>query len=99
MAGLVTVDICSFNHLWIGVDNEHGHMSEKKPYQWLAWTGTTVLIVAAMLAAFNQYPYYVYLFCMANSIWVIVGLLWRENSLVVLNAGLTLIYLAGLIWA
>ncbi len=74
-------------------------MSEKKPYQWLAWTGTAVLIVAASLAAFNLYPYYVYLFCVANSLWVITGLLWRENSLVVLNAGLTFIYMAGLIWA
>ncbi len=71
---------------------------QQKPYQWLAWTGTVILIGAATLAAFNQYPYYVYLFCLANSIWVIVGLLWRENSLVVLNAGLTLIYVAGLIW-
>ena len=91
------MDICSFNSHGDGIDIRSSSMT--KPYQWLAWTGTTVLIVAAMLAAFNQYPYYVYLFCMANSIWVIVGLLWRENSLVVLNAGLTLIYVAGLIWA
>jgi len=93
------LDICSYNSLGDGADIGHGHMSEKKPYQWLAWTGTAILIMAATLAAFNQYPYYVYLFCLANSIWVIIGILWRENSLVVLNAGLTLIYLAGLIWA
>ena len=93
------LDICSYNSLGDGADIGHGHMSEKKPYQWLAWTGTAILIMAATLAAFNQYPYYVYLFCGANSIWVIVGILWRENSLVVLNAGLTLIYVAGLIWA
>ena len=29
-----------------------------KPYQWLAWTGTTVLLIAATMAAFNMYPWY-----------------------------------------
>ena len=73
-------------------------MSNTKPYQPLAWTGTFVLIIAASLAAFNIYPLYVYLFCLANGIWVLIGVLWRENSLIVLNAGLTIIYVAGLIF-
>jgi hypothetical protein len=72
--------------------------SNTKPYQPLAWTGTVILIVAATLAAFNIYPLYVYLFCLANGIWVLIGVLWRENSLIVLNAGLTIIYVAGLIF-
>ena len=69
-----------------------------KPYQPLAWTGTVVLIVAATMAAFNLYPWYSYLFCLANGIWVVIGILWREKSLIVLNAGLTLIYIIGLIF-
>lgn len=64
----------------------------------MAWIGTFVLIIAASLAAFNLYPWYVYLFCIANGLWVMIGFLWRENSLIVLNAGLTLIYVAGLIF-
>ena len=91
------MDICSFNRHRDGADTGHGHMT--KPYQPLAWLGTAILILAATLAAFNLYPYYVYLFCLANGIWVIIGILWRENSLIVLNAGLTVIYVAGLIWA
>lgn len=70
--------------------------SSNKPYQKLAWTGTIVLLVAATLAAFNFYPIYVFMFCIANGIWVAVGILWKERSLIVLNAGLTLIYLMGL---
>ena len=69
----------------------------KKPFQPMAWLGTTVLLIAATLAAFNIYPLYVYLFCLANGIWVLIGILWREQSLIVLNAGLTVIYLLGLI--
>jgi hypothetical protein len=69
---------------------------KNKPHQKLAWLGTAVLLLAATLAAFNFYPIYVFLFCVANGIWVAVGILWKEKSLIVLNAGLTLIYLAGL---
>jgi len=69
---------------------------KSKPYQRLAWLGTAILLLAATLAAFNFYPMYVFLFCIANSIWVAVGILWRERSLIVLNSGLTLIYLLGL---
>ena len=69
---------------------------KSKPYQKLAWLGTVVLLLAATLAAFNFYPIYVFLFCVANGIWVAVGILWRERSLIVLNAGLTFIYILGL---
>ena len=71
---------------------------KNKPYQPLAWIGTIVLLLAATSAAFNIYPIYVYLFCIANGIWVAVGVLWKEKSLIVLNAGLTVIYFAGLIF-
>ena len=69
-----------------------------KPYQWLAWLGTAILLLAATLAAFNVYPYYVWCFIIANTMWMIIGILWRENSLVVMNAGLTVIYLIGLVF-
>lgn len=71
--------------------------TQTKPYQWLAWLGTTVLLIAATMAAFNMYPYYSYAFTVANGIWVLVGILWKEKSLIVLNAGLTIIYIVGLL--
>lgn len=69
---------------------------EQKPYQFLAWIATAVLLVAATMAAFNMYPYYSYAFTVANGLWVLIGVLWKEKSLIVLNAGLTIIYLVGL---
>ena len=72
-------------------------MEKVKPYQELAWTGTAILLIAATMASFNMYPYYSYAFCLANAIWVVVGVLWKEKSLIVLNAGLTLIYIIGII--
>jgi len=68
-----------------------------KPYQWLAWLSTVCLLAAAMLAAFNVYPVYVYAFILSNSMWTLVGILWKEKSLVVMNTGLTIIYVAGLV--
>ena len=70
----------------------------EKPYQLLAWTATGILILAALLASFvPALEYHHWAFIIANTLWVIVGLLWKETSLVVLNSGLTIIYIFGLI--
>jgi hypothetical protein len=70
----------------------------QKPYQFLAWSATAILILAALLASFvPALEYHHWAFIIANSLWVIVGVLWKENTLIVLNAGLTIIYILGLI--
>ena len=73
-------------------------MENKKPYQKLAWTSTALLILAATLAAFNVHPQYVWMFIIASSMWTLTGILWKETSLIVLNAGLTVIYIVGMLW-
>ena len=70
----------------------------QKPYQFLAWAATTILILAAILASFvPALEYHHWAFIIANSLWVIVGVLWKETTLIVLNAGPTIIYILGLI--
>ena len=70
----------------------------QKPYQSIAWVATAILILAAVLASFvPELEYHHWAFISANSLWVIVGILWREQTLIVLNAGLTIIYILGLI--
>lgn len=68
-----------------------------KPYQWLAWLGTATLLIAAAMAATNLYPYYIFGFITANTLWMVVGILWKERSMIVVNAGLNIIYIAGLL--
>lgn len=69
----------------------------EKPYQFLAWTATSILILAAILASFvPALEYHHWAFIIANTLWVIVGFLWKEMTLIFLNAGLTLIYILGL---
>tara|TARA_B100000927_G_scaffold224670_1_gene184435 strand:+ start:35 stop:262 length:228 start_codon:yes stop_codon:yes gene_type:complete len=70
----------------------------EKPHQFLAWFATAILIIAAVLASFiPALEYHHWAFIIANSLWVIVGYLWKENSLIVLNGGLTTIYILGLV--
>ena len=70
----------------------------EKPHQFLAWIATSILIIAAILASFvPALEYHHWAFITANTLWVVVGYLWKENSLIVLNAGLTIIYILGLI--
>ena len=70
----------------------------EKPHQFLAWLATAILILAAILASFiPEMEYHHWAFITANSLWVIVGVLWKEQTLIVLNAGLTIIYILGLI--
>ena len=70
----------------------------EKPCQSLAWIATGILIIAASLASFvPELEYHHWAFISANTIWIVVGLLWKEQTVVVLNTGLTLIYILGLI--
>jgi hypothetical protein len=68
-----------------------------KPYQWLAWLATGVLLISATMAAFNMWPFYAYGFIVANTLWMTVGVLWRERSMIWSNLGLNVIYVAGLL--
>lgn len=64
---------------------------------WLKWIATVALIIGAILTSMDIRPWNIWAFNIGNISWVIVGILWREASLVVLNLGLTLIYAVGLL--
>lgn len=69
---------------------------QSKPYQSLAWLGTIVLLAAAtLISVFPDEIYGVYGFFFASFIWTVIGILWKEKSLIVLNGVLALIYTYG----
>ena len=71
----------------------------EKPYQFFAWIATNIRRLAAALARFvPELEYHHWAFISANTLWVLVGILWREQTLIILNAGLTIIYILGLIF-
>lgn len=70
-----------------------------KPYQWLAWLATAIVLAAAALASFVPELYWHHwFFIIGNAIWILVGYLWKERSLLWFNIGLTLTYIAGLLY-
>ena len=70
---------------------------QTKPYQPLAWLSTAILLTAAaLLSQFPDEMYGVYGFGIASSLWTLVGILWKEKSLIFLNGVLTVIYAYGI---
>ncbi len=70
--------------------------SGQKPYQYLAWISTFSILIGALLASLAPEIYaHHFFFMFGNGLLAITAYLWRENSLLVLNSGLCLIYILG----
>lgn len=70
--------------------------TEKKPYQWLAWCGTVSVLITASMASINLYPWYVYGYIFCNTLWIIIGYLWKEKTIMLTNLGVNIIFITGL---
>ena len=70
--------------------------TDEKPYQWLAWIGTVLVLVSAFMASRNFYPWYAYGYIISNCVWIVIGFLWKEKTIITINAGVNIIYIAGL---
>ena len=68
----------------------------KKPYQLLAWFSTFSILIGAVLASLLPELYlHHFFFIFGNGLLAFTAYLWKENSLLVLNTGLCLIYVVG----
>ena len=73
-------------------------MSLKKPFQILAWLSTLSILIGASLASILPELYlHHYFFLFGNSLLAITAYLWKEYSLLVLNIGLSFIYILGIL--
>ena len=71
----------------------------KKPYQSLAWTSTFSILIGAILASFFPEIYlHHFFFILGNGLLAFTAYLWKENSLLVLNLGLCIIYIFGIFY-
>jgi hypothetical protein len=64
---------------------------------YLKWLATLVTIAGAICTSINMYPEGPALLNVGAFLWLIVSIMWREWSLIVINATLLLIYSVGLI--
>jgi hypothetical protein len=64
---------------------------------YLKWLATLVTIAGAICTSINMYPEGPALLNVGAFLWLIVSVMWREWSLIVINATLLLIYSVGLV--
>ena len=64
---------------------------------YLKWLATFVTILGAVATSVNMYPLGPALLNVGAFIWLIVSIMWKEWSLIVINATLLLIYTIGLV--
>jgi hypothetical protein len=64
---------------------------------YLKWLATFVTILGAIATSVNMYPLGPALLNLGAFIWLIVSIMWKEWSLIVINATLLLIYTIGLV--
>ena len=64
--------------------------------QYLKWIGTSILILGTGVNSLGIYPLGPILLGTGGLVWMTVGILWKENSLIVTNLILTLVTFIGL---
>ncbi len=64
---------------------------------YLKWLATFVTILGAVATSINMYPLGPLLLNVGAFLWLIVAIMWKEWSLIVINATLLLIYTIGLV--
>ena len=64
---------------------------------YLKWLATVITIAGAVCTSINLYPTGPALLNLGAAVWLVVSIMWREWSLIVINATLLLIYSVGLV--
>ena len=64
---------------------------------YIKWTGSIFLIVAMMMTSANIFPMNLYVALVGMIAWLVVGILWHDRALIVLNAISVAIYLTGIV--
>ena len=63
---------------------------------YVKWVSSILLIIAMVLTSANLHPINLYPAILGMTGWLIVGLLWHDRALIVLNAISVAIYLTGI---
>ena len=64
---------------------------------WIKWFSSIILMVGAATTALNLYPFNMYFQFTGITGWLIVGIMWNDWALIVVNIVGSLILLTGII--
>jgi len=64
---------------------------------YIKWLATFTIIVGAVFNSFEIVPYNLFVMSSGVLLWLLVGLLWFDRALIVLNTAILVIYFSGII--
>jgi hypothetical protein len=64
--------------------------------EYMKWLSTLIMLLAALAIVEGLHPASIYLLNLGSLAWLITSIMWREWSLIVVNASLLLVYVYGL---
>jgi hypothetical protein len=64
---------------------------------WIKWFASIVLIIGATTTAMNLYPFNMYFQFVGITGWLVVGIMWKDWSLITVNIVGSVIMLVGII--
>ena len=75
----------------------HKETREIKSVRGLKWFGSILLLIGLCFTSFNIYPLNLYFMLIGSAVWVSVGYIWKDGSIILLNVVGFIIKLVGLI--
>ena len=64
---------------------------------YIKWVSSVLLIIAMLLTSANVFPWNLYPAIFGMVGWLVVGILWHDRALIILNAVSVAIYATGII--
>ena len=64
---------------------------------YIKWSASVFIIIGMLMSSLNLFPYNLFLHLIGVSGWFVVGMLWHDRSLIVVNAIAVFIFLSGII--
>ena len=64
---------------------------------WIKWVSSIFLIIGMVLTSNNIFPANLFISTIGIAGWIIVGMLWRDRSIMILNAIAFSIYFNGIV--
>ena len=71
-------------------------MKKLSAVETMKWISTAIMLLAALAIVEGVHPASIYLLNLGSLAWLITSIMWREWSLIVVNASLLLVYVYGL---
>lgn len=72
-------------------------VSQTRLWIFIEWAATITLIVAVALTSWNVYPANIYMSAVGNFLWLLMALHWKKLSLIIIQAFILILYLAGVV--